>query len=167
MLNLNLRDLARAEVRVQGEIAPDDPIWEDTEISAWEPFAVDLTARAFGGGVLVQGTLQAKLQLECRRCLSAVDWTLDEEISLWFEPLEGEEDAEGEVYPLPERGDELDLAEPLREQILLRIPQYVLCREECRGICARCGADLNQGDCGCAEEPTAGPWDALKSIKFD
>ncbi|CAN5884320.1 MAG: DUF177 domain-containing protein [Gemmatimonadetes bacterium] len=167
MLNLNLRDLAHGEVRVRGEIAPDDPIWDGAELSAREPFAVDLTARAVGGGVLVQGALRGKLQLECRRCVSTVEWTLDDEVSLWFEPLASEEAAEGEVYPLPERGDELDLTEPLREQILLRLPQYVLCSEECRGICAHCGADLNEGDCGCAEEPTPGPWDALKKIKFD
>ncbi|HEV2130425.1 MAG TPA: DUF177 domain-containing protein [Longimicrobiaceae bacterium] len=167
MLNLNSRDLARGELRVQGEIAPDDPIWEGVELSAREPFAVDLMAREVGGGVLVQGALKGKLQLECRRCLSAVEWTLDEAVSLWFEPLASAEDADGEVYPLPEQGEELDLAEPLREQILLRVPHYVLCKEECRGLCAHCGADLNQGDCGCGEEPTAGPWDALKSIKFD
>lgn len=167
MLNLDLRDLARAELRVEGEIAPDDPIWEGVELSAHEPFAVDLTAQALGAGVLVHGALKGELQLECRRCLGAVEWTLDEEVSLWFEPLENATDSEGEVYPLPERGEEIDLTEPLREQILLRVPQYVLCEEECRGLCAHCGSDLNHGSCGCVPEPTAGPWDALKSIKFD
>lgn len=167
MLNLSLRDLARAEVRVQGEIAPDDAVWEGVDLPATEPFAVDLTGRALGGGVLVHGNVHGKLEFQCRRCLADVGWRLDEEVSLWFETLEAEEDGEGEAYPLSPRADELDLSEPLREQILLRIPQYVLCREECLGMCAHCGADLNQGDCGCAEEPSPGPFDALKSIKFD
>jgi uncharacterized protein len=71
------------------------------------------------------------------------------------------------VYPLPARGDELDLREAVREQLLLRAPRFALCREECRGLCPTCGADRNQDDCGCVPEPAVSPWDALKNVTFD
>lgn len=170
MLNLNLRDLARTEVRVQGEIAPDDGVWQDTGVTPLEPLAVDLTARAVGHGVLVQGTLAGRMEAECRRCLDRMELEVDEEVSLWFEPAgkdNAEEDGEGESYLLPERGAELDLGEPLREQILLRLPEYVLCRADCSGLCPRCGAKRSLGPCGCVEAPAASGWDALNKIKFD
>jgi uncharacterized protein len=55
----------------------------------------------------------------------------------------------------------------VREQVLLQVPQFTLCREECRGLCPTCGADLNEGACECVPEQGASPWDALKDVKFD
>ena len=55
----------------------------------------------------------------------------------------------------------------LREQLLLRVPAYVVCREECRGLCPQCGANLNETTCACEPEQAASPWDALKKLKFD
>ena len=61
-------------------------------------------------------------------------------------------------------GDDLDLAALVEEQALLMIPQTIHCREECRGLCAACGADLNEGPCGCKAEPAAHPFAAMKDF---
>ncbi len=170
MLHLILVEVARRDVRVQEEITPDHPIWDGIGATPRAPLAVDLSARSVGQGLLIAGTLRGTFEVQCRRCLTAVTWDLDEEINLWFEPLEDEEERfqlEGEVYPMPARGTELDLTDAVREQLLLRIPDYLLCREDCLGLCPQCGIDLNQAQCTCVEEPTAGPWDVLKQIKFD
>ena len=45
--------------------------------------------------------------------------------------------------------DLLDITEPVRESLLLAVPLQSLCREDCRGLCPVCGADRNEGDCGC------------------
>ena len=45
--------------------------------------------------------------------------------------------------------DLLDITEPVRESLLLAVPLQALCREDCRGLCPVCGADRNEGDCGC------------------
>ncbi len=68
----------------------------------------------------------------------------------------------GEVYPLPERGTEVDLTAAVREQVLLQVPQFALCSEECSGLCPQCGTDLNDGACECVPERAPSPWDALK-----
>lgn len=60
-----------------------------------------------------------------------------------------------------------DLEEVLREAILLEIPFANLCREDCRGLCPRCGQDLNAGPCGCQEKPADPRWAALKEVKLD
>jgi uncharacterized protein len=67
-------------------------------------------------------------------------------------------------YPLAPDATEVDLAPAIREELILAVPRYVLCREDCRGLCPRCGQDLNAGPCGCA--PAADPrWQALASLK--
>ncbi|HET7274339.1 MAG TPA: DUF177 domain-containing protein [Longimicrobiaceae bacterium] len=169
MLNLSLREVARATVPVRGEVSADDPMWQGAGVDFATPVAVDLQAQAVGDGVLVRGNLHAIVNLECRRCLATVSREIGDEITLLFDELpEGEEEEEsGEIYPLPARGDELDLSEAIREQVLLRIPLHTLCRTECRGLCSMCGADLNVTTCNCEREPAPSAWDALKDLELD
>jgi uncharacterized protein len=168
MLKLNLSAVDRREEHVREEIPPDHPMWNGTELVLSEPVRVDLHARSVGEGIFVRGTLRAKIKVPCRRCLAAAEREVDETVDFLFQELEeGDEDAVGEVYPLPPKAAEVDLSEAVREQLLLRVPQYVLCREECRGLCPRCGADLNEASCDCGPEEEPSPWDALKKIRFD
>lgn len=169
MLNLNLSEVAREEVQVRGEIPADDPVWNDTELTLIEPLRVEGTARSVGEGALVRGQIRTKLSIPCRRCLVSMETDIDETVDLLFEPLdpEEEEELEGEVYPLPGRGDVLDLTEPLREQLLLVAPRFVVCTEECRGLCPQCGANRNETTCECVPEKGESPWEALKNITFD
>ena len=168
MLKVSLSALDRGEVRVREQVAADDPMWEGSGLTLAEPLDVDLTARSVGDGVFLRGRLRTTVRLACRRCLTSVDRPVDDTVDLLFEPL-GPDDAEveGEVYPLPPRGDELDLRDAVREQLLLRAPEFAVCREECRGLCPQCGTDLNTGQCQCVPEPAPSPWDALKQVKFD
>ena len=167
-MKVSLAALDRAEVRVHEQIAPDDPMWADAGVELAAPLDVELAARSVGEGVFVRGRLRTTVRLACRRCLTSVDNTLDEAVDFFFEPLtEEDEGAEGEVYPLPARGDELNLTDAVREQLLLRAPEFALCDEECRGLCPRCGSDLNAGQCECVPEQAESPWDALKNVKFD
>jgi uncharacterized protein len=169
MLNLSLTAVSRGEVRVRGEIATDDPVWNDTGVVLAEPLEVDLAATSVGEGVLARGRMRTKLDRSCRRCLIDVPVAVDDTVDLLYEPLAGEEASElaGEVYPLPDRGDELDLRPALREQLLLRVPEYVVCREGCQGLCPHCGANLNEMTCECVPETGSDSWGALRKIKFD
>jgi uncharacterized protein len=170
MLNLSLTAIARGAVTVEGEIPPDDPVWEGTDLALAEPLRVELRAHSVGEGLLVRGTMRTRLRLECRRCLAPVEQEIDDEVDLLFEPMADEEEEvalSGEVYPLPPRGDQIDLRPALREQLLLRVPDYVVCDEECRGLCPQCGTDLNRATCSCVPETGPSPWDALAKLKFD
>jgi uncharacterized protein len=169
MLNLSLTAVARGPVRLKGEIPAEDPFWSEVNLALAEPFRVDLEAGYVGQGILVRGQMETELAADCRRCLVPVPLRVRERVELLFERLSNEDEAElgGEVYPLPERGDDLDLSAALREQLLLRVPEYVLCSESCRGLCPHCGADLNGTECDCVPEAPKSTWDALKQIKFD
>ena len=57
------------------------------------------------------------------------------------------EDAAEDVYEV--NGDSFELDEIIREQLILNMDMTVLCREDCKGLCPKCGRNLNEGDCGC------------------
>lgn len=168
MLKVNLAALDRGEVRIHEQVAADDPMWDGSGVNLVEPLEVDLTARSVGDGVLLRGRLRATVERECRRCLAGVRQPVDDTVDMLFAPIgEDEDELGGEVYPLPERGQELDVTDAVREQLLLRAPQYALCEEACRGLCPQCGTNLNEGSCDCVSEAAPSPWDALKQVKFD
>jgi len=52
-------------------------------------------------------------------------------------------------YSLASDATGIDLRPAVREELLLAVPQWVVCRDDCRGLCPRCGKDLNAGPCGC------------------
>ena len=166
---LNLTSVERAPVRLREEVPVDHPVWAESGIVLNEPLRVDLEGMVVGEGVLVRGEIETEVAADCRRCLTPAPVRIRDRIGLLFEPL-GEEDEEaldGELYPLPTQGDKLDLTDALREQLTLRIPDYVVCSETCRGLCPTCGAELNHASCDCVPEPETGSWDALKKIEFD
>ena len=85
----------------------------------------------------------------CRRCLQEAHGHVEDEAHVIFaEPDESNED-DPDIYLIDPNGYELDLRPAIREQWLLAQPRFVLCRDDCQGLCPRCGADLNQGPCGC------------------
>ena len=168
MLPLDLVSLSReGSLRVEGRIPPDAPLWEHTGIRLSESLRVDLRAtEAQSGEIVVRGTMVCSLANECRRCLDLVGVTLREEVTLIFaapDMLDGTGD--GEVRALPAGAREVDLAEPIREEVILAAPAYVVCGPNCRGLCARCGADLNETTCECAVEEPDPRWDVLRALK--
>lgn len=155
-------------MRLEEEIPPDAPLWEESGLQWVEPVEVQLEAQLAGTDVWVRGSVSGTILRECRRCTKEVLVPVEEDLSLFFRegvsPVEAEDE---EVYPLPDRERELDLAGPVREHVMLAVPQFSICEEACRGLCPRCGADLNQGDCGCVVEDEDPRWAALRNLKSD
>jgi uncharacterized protein len=59
----------------------------------------------------------------------------------------------------------IDMAEVVREQLLLAMPEQIFCREDCLGLCPKCGSNLNLIDCKCADDEIDPRWAALKNLK--
>lgn len=114
------------------------------------------------GGVRVTGSLTVRLVETCARCLAAVERERTVPIDLRFEPaLEAWEEGPG-VYVLDAGREEIDAGPALREEFLLALPDYPLCRPGCKGLCPRCGTDLNEGDCDCVATTGDPRWEALR-----
>jgi uncharacterized protein len=167
-----LVDLSRLEregrARIDADLAADDPFWSGTDLMPRSPLAVRLEAQQAGPDVVVRGRLMGAFQRTCRRCLEPVRAGIDEEVGLLYRAgsAEWEEDEAADVFPLP-RSATLDLTEPLREQVLLAVPGYVLCREDCRGLCPRCGTNWNTAACQCASDGVDDRWAPLRQLKVD
>jgi uncharacterized protein len=130
---------------------------------------VDIVIEAVDGGIVATGTVTAPWAGECRRCLGPVGGTLDVQVRELYEPRpEGYELAESvaweeETYPL--HGDQLDLFPLAKDAILLNLPPVPLCRDDCAGLCPSCGADRNEGPCGCLRDVGASRWSALDALQ--
>jgi len=119
---------------------------------------------------LFQASLGYRRRLCCMRCLGSIDERIESEIALVLQ-VDGRESTEEEVELAPEdlgvvslSGPELDTRPFLLEQIHLEVPMKPLCREDCAGLCAQCGADLNAGLCECRQQVDP-RWSALLSLK--
>lgn len=169
MLKVDLRQLERKRrLTIDAAIGPDDPFWRNTGVELGEPLRVQLDAQLAGRDVIVQGELTSRTTMPCRRCLRPVTVELKEKVALVYRPGLTRVEAEAqEVFPLPERSDELNLADALREQVVLAVPQYAMCGESCRGLCPQCGTNLNEAQCDCAVTEEDPRWAALRKHRID
>jgi uncharacterized protein len=112
----------------------------------------------------VKGTVRA----ECHRCAGEFDLPLEVELALIVErgrDAAPPEDPDEEDFVVVPAGDErYDIFPRVREALILELPIKVLCREDCKGMCPTCGADLNDGECGCPREGGDPRWNALRKL---
>ena len=150
MLSFDIRTLSQGAVQVDADLASDDAVWIDGD--ARPIAAVHVHGRLSGAGTgrfYFSGGLHGTAAGECRRCLAAVKYVVQGELHLIFADADDENADEPDVYPLGDLGTMLDLRPAIREQWLLEAAVLPLCRPDCKGLCATCGADLNSGPCGC------------------
>ncbi|MBN2685866.1 MAG: DUF177 domain-containing protein [Pontiellaceae bacterium] len=112
-----------------------------------------LYAQVVSGELVVRGTLSAEAELRCARCSEIFSTSV--EVSDFLR-----------AYPAPEGTDMVDITEDLRDEILLHVPGFAVCSEDCKGICSQCGADLNDGPCSCEKSTSPGPWSALDGMSL-
>ncbi len=129
--------------------------------------SVTVESTRTGSSYLLEGEIEAAVRLECSRCLKAFDFKIITEFSLVLQRGRGMPDTiEEEDFILLSEAQEydFDIFPVVREAILIEMPIKYLCAESCMGICPGCGADLNEGACGCGEETGDPRWDSLKKL---
>lgn len=114
-------------------------------------------------GILATGKVGAEAQLTCARCLQTFTSPVSVDVCELFVSEAPAAGAEDDFYPIA--GEEIDLEPMIRDALVLALPSNPVCRPECRGMCARCGADLNAGTCSCTEDTTDPRWAALDELK--
>lgn len=114
-----------------------------------------------GDGIELKGTVEACLDVLCSRCLREMTFPVLAEVEAIFQKEESEDSY---LY----EGDELRLDKMILDAISFELPAQYLCKEDCKGLCPKCGADLNTTTCGCkAEEGVReNPFEKLKGL-FD
>ena len=110
------------------------------------------TVRNTAGVLVMKGTVRTRIHGVCDRCAGEfqrdVSFPID---AVLVAELSSEEDEDENIFPLV--GDSADLEEIVRTVFVLNLDSKLLCREDCKGICPRCGKNLNLGKCDCRKEP--------------
>src|SRR3954471_3880751 len=167
MLSFDIRSLSDRAVNVDDTLSADDPVWQEGDPKPSEPLQVKGRLSAAGPGQFYwHGTIAGGVSMECRRCLGDAEAHVSEDAHIIFAEA-GTESVEDDpdVYLLDARAPELDLRPALREQWLLNVPSYVLCRVDCKGLCPTCGAELNLAPCSCKSSSADPRWDALRKLQ--
>jgi uncharacterized protein len=150
MLSFDIRSLAEHAVMVDDTLSADDPVWEESDPTPSTPLHVKGRLSSAGPDRFYwHGVIEGEVALSCSRCLGDTTARVSDEAHLIFAEAgsEGVED-DPDVFVLDDRKAELDLRPAIREQWLLNVPRYALCRDDCKGLCQTCGAELNLGACG-------------------
>ena len=139
------------------------------EVSVVSPVTAQLGLNRTGKEIIVTGSLRAGLGLQCSRCLKDFRRTLDLPVNVVYHPIdemgiERHELKDDEMDMGFYSGEELDLRELLKEQLLLNIQMKPLCDENCKGLCPHCGVDLNSETCGCEKKGSDPRLEVLKNF---
>jgi uncharacterized protein len=113
--------------------------------------------------VLVRGTLQVDVALECGRCLRPMVTTLHIDLDERFRPVSLGTVQDDEVSVI-DADNQLDLRPVLRDLVIISTPMHVVCRPDCLGLCPECGQDLNEGPCNCQSDDIDPRMVALKAL---
>jgi len=154
-LQVSIAGLPPEGIDVTVEATSRDLDLPETERTAFpHPFRFRLHVSRVGADILARGVGCSMLRCECDRCLGEYEEALEvADMCHLFESVD--EDA-------------IDLTERVREDILLVLPQRLLCSEQCLGLCPSCGQNLNTGACECRDETDAdSPWRALDGLGHD
>lgn len=153
--SIDLGSLRQGHSRIELEAAAQDV---DLPAEQWGgPIRGVLEVQRTGERVTVRGTAFGTARLECVRCLAAFELPIEAPLDVFAERAgtgraREEQELERDQYMKFHDGRRLELAAEARETLLLELPMVPRCREDCQGLCPRCGADLNAGPCGCPSE---------------
>jgi uncharacterized protein len=121
-----------------------------------KPASVQLRCHRTGPELFFSGEAEGTAEGQCARCLEPFETEFATSFSFVYLPRDGgdlsQDSLDGELDVGFYDGYEVDLSPLLRERLLLSLPTLPVCKEDCLGLCANCGANLNQGPCGCPAE---------------
>jgi uncharacterized protein len=186
LLTPKITDIAAEGLSLSGDVTGEELGITDADVVLCGILAIGLDLQAVERTICVTGVVEGMAVRQCVRCLKdfndpvafsirvayereakAVVPTVKRE-ALWKKKAAPMVDVKPEepnddLYYYS--GDHLELAPMLREQLILASPMHPLCAEDCRGLCAHCGKDLNEGPCGCAVGSAESPFHILRRMK--
>lgn len=161
-LRVNARELLRvpgSSRRIDEQVDASDLGVPDPRITG--PIGVALDAVSSIDGIVVSGEITIPWTTSCRRCLTDVTGTAIVDVDEIYQ----DDVSDDEAFPI--EGDQIDLAPPVREYVLIELPDGPLCREDCGGICPVCGIDRNRATCECDTSVRDDRWAALDDLRLD
>lgn len=159
-MKLNISDLLKHrknvlpfEMSLESDIVERD----DFKLKLREPLLVKGEAEYDGEVIKVRGRIHALIEAQCSRCLTSLIKSLDIDFDEKFS-----KSPDDDVYPIYE--DFINLEEMVVDNLILSVPLKFLCSEECKGLCPKCGKNLNFESCNCEKDDIDPRFAALKDL---
>lgn len=166
MLSFDIRAIESQAQPVDGSLDANDAIWETDDTRPSGPIRVTGRLSCAGAGrYYFTGHLSGTATEACRRCLVDVACHVEDDMTALFAEPGLDESEEDDVFPVSAASLTVDLRPAVREAWLLAVPAFVVCREECRGLCPSCGVDRNEVACSCAAGRSDPRWGALRAVR--
>ena len=135
MIRIAVRDIASKGLEINQTIPKEGIGLTDEEIDLRSPLAVEAHLEKIENVVVAQAQVKVTHGYVCSRCLE--DFARQENMDYHFD------------FPLEPGMEYIDLGEEIRQEMILANPARILCKDDCKGICPKCGANLNVETCKC------------------
>lgn len=153
------------------EVSPSEVDFGDENFTVTDSIQIKGELRKGIAQTDINGVISADITIECTRCLQPVERSLEIPFKVTYVTLENyteEKEAELRDDDLDVAvfgGDKIELNDLVREQVLLNVPIQIFCKENCQGLCEKCGANRNLIDCKCEESEIDPRWAVLKNLR--
>jgi uncharacterized protein len=128
---------------------------------------VEADVEKSGDQLVLRALVRAEGRFECDRCAGEFDFPVSTSYRMYYvhegASFQGIDPAELQV--IPEGSGSIDIADDVRQTVLLAVPLKLLCGEDCRGLCPGCGKNLNEETCSCVSGQGDARWEKLSSLK--
>ena len=169
-MRIELDKLEGSHTRFSHLYEPGEFALDEEGVRLTEPPEVQGSLTRSAHEVRLQGTLRARAEVDCDRCLKTVEVPVETKFEAKY--VRADDYRATETAELQEddlsfsvlQEEAVDIDELVREQLLLALPSRALCTDECKGLCPACGANLNAHPCACEKSVTDPRWDALKGL---
>lgn len=170
-MRIELADLQGGKGSFTHSYAPGEPDLQDSRVTLFEPPAgVSGEIRQKGQRVRVAGRVSGLVKVECDRCLKPVKLPVDSRFDVEYVTVEdyqaqqadelSQRDLELSIFD----GVAIDIDDLVKEELLLAVPDQVVCDESCKGMCAVCGLNRNSNECECETHQIDPRWAELKKL---
>jgi uncharacterized protein len=145
-------------------------VMEDDRVHLVSPPQVSGEIRTKERRVRANGRVVARVQVECDRCLKPIELPVDSRFKLEYVSVEEYKSQQVDELSVDDLdltvfdGEVIDVDELVAEELLLAVPDHLLCKDDCKGLCPVCGVDRNASECGCDTAEVDPRWAGLKEL---
>ena len=131
-------------------------------------FRINIVLNKFDNQIILDAETYIPANFICDRCARDFQAEINSKfkmVYLFRSNIDESENEKGEVVYLHPETDKIELDDDIRDYAILAVPMKKLCSEECKGLCPKCGKNLNDGPCNCTEEIIDPRWEPILKMK--
>jgi uncharacterized protein len=164
VLNLNIANVGEGLKRSDVIAQPAEVDLDKTEEFHY-PLHIAFNIEKIGRNIFINSDIRTKADFLCDRCGELFNKEMVESVRLIYTYDEHMADREDDdVYVISESTTTIDVSDPIRQTLLIAVPQKKLCQNNCKGLCDKCGANLNVESCDCHTDSMDPRWEALRNL---